>query len=74
MKFVHTSLLEIAYEDDGPRNGSPVMLLHGWPDTPRDWKGVAQAINAQVLDFEESKRFWYQWLQCIDGGAEAVDL
>ena len=40
MKFVHTALLEIAYEDDGPRDGSPVMLLHGWPDAPRGWNGV----------------------------------
>jgi pimeloyl-ACP methyl ester carboxylesterase len=22
--------------------------------------------------FEQSRRFWYQWFQCIDGGAEAV--
>src|SRR5882672_12564318 len=46
MKFVQTSLLEIAYEDEGPRDGSPVMLLHGWPDAPRGWNGVAQAIQA----------------------------
>jgi pimeloyl-ACP methyl ester carboxylesterase len=26
----------------------------------------------KVPDFEQSKRFWYQWLQCIDGGIEAV--
>ncbi len=25
-----------------------------------------------VPDFEQSKRFWYQWLLCIDGGREAV--
>jgi pimeloyl-ACP methyl ester carboxylesterase len=159
LKFVHTSLLEIAYEDDGPTGGSPVMLLHGWPDAPRGWNGVAQAIHAagwrtivpslrgspptrflsegtprfgaavalaqdaidladalgldrfavvghdwgaraaytmaalfperltalaalslgfqsrgifKVPDFKQSKRFWYQWLQCIDDGAEAV--
>jgi len=47
LKFVHTSLLEIAYEDDGPRDGSPVMLLHGWPEAPRGWNGVAQAIRAK---------------------------
>ena len=159
MKFVQTSLLEIAYEDDGPRDGSPVMLLHGWPDAPRGWNGVAQALQAAgfrtivpylrglpptrflsratprfgaavalaqdaieladalgldrfavvghdwgaraaytlgalfperlsvlaalslgyqprgiftVPDFQQSKRFWYQWLLCIDGGAEVV--
>jgi pimeloyl-ACP methyl ester carboxylesterase len=26
----------------------------------------------KIPDFEPSKRFWYQWFQCIDGGAEAV--
>ena len=25
-----------------------------------------------VPDFEQSRRFWYQWFQCIDGGAEAI--
>ena len=25
-----------------------------------------------VPDFEQSKRFWYQWLLCTDGGAETV--
>ena len=44
--MVHTSVLEIAYEDDGPRDGSVVMLLHGWPDAPRGWHGVAQALQA----------------------------
>jgi pimeloyl-ACP methyl ester carboxylesterase len=159
LKFVRTSLLEIAYEDDGPRDGRAVMLLHGWPDAPRGWNRVAQAIHAagwrtivphlrgspptrflsddtprfgaavalaqdaidladalglgrfavvghdwgaraaytiaalfperlsalaalslgyqprgifSVPDFEQSKRFWYQWLLCIDGGREAV--
>ena len=26
----------------------------------------------QVPGFPQSKRFWYQWLQCIDDGADAV--
>ena len=159
MKSVYTSLLEIAYEDEGPQDGSPVMILHGWPDAPRGWRKVAQLLHAKgwrtitpylrgtlptrflssgtprfgatvalaqdaidladalglvrfavvghdwgaraaytlealfperlsslaalsigyqprgvfkVPDFEQSKRFWYQWLQCIPGGAEKV--
>ena len=47
------------------------MLLHGWPDAPRGW--WLKPLMLKVPDFEQSKRFWYQWLQCIDGGAEAVD-
>jgi len=26
----------------------------------------------KIPDFEQSRRFWYQWFQCIDEGAEAV--
>lgn len=26
----------------------------------------------RVPDFEQPRRFWYQWFQCIDGGSEAV--
>jgi len=159
LKFIQTSVLEIAYEDEGPRDGRAVMLIHGWPDAPRGWNPVAQILHAEgfrtiapylrglpptrflssdrprfgagvalaqdaidladalglerfvvmghdwgaraaytmaalfperissltalslgyqprgifrVPEFEQSKRFWYQWLLCIDGGAEAV--
>jgi pimeloyl-ACP methyl ester carboxylesterase len=40
-----TALLEIAYADDGPRDGAPVLLLHGWPDSPRTWREVASRLN-----------------------------
>jgi len=46
VKSVHTALLEVAYEDDGSRDGSPVMLLRGWPDAPRGWNGVARALHS----------------------------
>jgi pimeloyl-ACP methyl ester carboxylesterase len=39
-----TELLEIAYADDGPRDGPPVLLLHGWPDSPRTWREVASRL------------------------------
>jgi len=26
----------------------------------------------KVPDFDQSRRFWYQWFQCTDGGAESV--
>jgi pimeloyl-ACP methyl ester carboxylesterase len=29
-----TDQLEIAYADAGPCDGQPVLLLHGWPDSP----------------------------------------
>jgi pimeloyl-ACP methyl ester carboxylesterase len=159
MNSVRTDLLEITYEQSGPNEGPPALLLHGWPDAPRGWKKVARHLHAEgwrtivpylrgsrptrflygdtprfagavalaqdaidladalKLDrfavvghdwgaraaytmaalfperltkvaalslayqprgafalpgFEQSRRFWYQWFQCIDGGAEAV--
>jgi pimeloyl-ACP methyl ester carboxylesterase len=42
---VTTDLLEISYEDTGPRDGPPVLLLHGWPDSPRTWRDVAALLN-----------------------------
>jgi pimeloyl-ACP methyl ester carboxylesterase len=41
---VRTRLLEIAYNESGPSDGLPVILLHGWPSDPHDWDGVAPAL------------------------------
>jgi pimeloyl-ACP methyl ester carboxylesterase len=46
MKSIQTDLLEIAYEDEGPHNGAPVLLLHGWPDGPCGWHRVASRLRA----------------------------
>jgi pimeloyl-ACP methyl ester carboxylesterase len=159
MNALRTDLLEIMFEQSGPEEGRPVLLLHGWPDAPRGWSGVAHHLHAEgwrtitpylrgsrptrflredtirfagavalaqdaidladglrldrfavighdwgarvaytlaalfperitaiaalalgyqprgvftVPDFHQSMRFWYQWFQCVDGGAEAV--
>lgn len=39
-KFVQTSKLVISYEEHGPLGGHPLILLHGWPDSPRTWDAV----------------------------------
>ena len=36
-----TRVLEIAYEQRGPHDGYPVILLHGFPDDVRAWDAVA---------------------------------
>jgi pimeloyl-ACP methyl ester carboxylesterase len=159
MPSIRTSVLEIFYEDTGPRDGPPVLMLHGWPEAPRGWTRVAVRLNGigfrtiipylrgsqptrflspdtprcgsavalaqdaidlvgalnldrvvvvghdwgaraaytmsalfperltavaalalgyqprgifKVPDFEQSKRFWYQWFLCTDGGVEKV--
>ena len=44
MKTVRTAVLEIAYEEHGPADGSPVILLHGWPSDPHDYDEVAPPL------------------------------
>jgi pimeloyl-ACP methyl ester carboxylesterase len=46
MDFVTTPVLRIAYEDSGPKDGVPVLLLHGWPDDPLTYAEVTPALNA----------------------------
>jgi pimeloyl-ACP methyl ester carboxylesterase len=45
LKRVRTKALEIAYEESGPPDGAPVLLLHGWPYDPRTYDGVAPRLN-----------------------------
>jgi pimeloyl-ACP methyl ester carboxylesterase len=34
MKTIRTEVLDIAYFDEGPQDGGPLLLLHGWPESP----------------------------------------
>jgi pimeloyl-ACP methyl ester carboxylesterase len=45
VRYVQTSLLNLAYEERGPTSGFPVVLVHGWPDDIRTWDGVAARLN-----------------------------
>lgn len=40
VKSVNTDILQIAYEEAGPADGKPVIMMHGFPDDPRIWDGV----------------------------------
>jgi pimeloyl-ACP methyl ester carboxylesterase len=45
--FVETPVLRIAYEEHGPSNGIPIILLHGFPDDVRAFDGaVAPLVRA----------------------------
>jgi pimeloyl-ACP methyl ester carboxylesterase len=45
MNCIRTDILEIAFEEGGPPDGTPVLLLHGWPDAPRGWNEVASRLQ-----------------------------
>ena len=47
VQTVRTPTLEIAYHENGPPAGVPVILLHGWPSDPHDFDDVAAALAAQ---------------------------
>jgi pimeloyl-ACP methyl ester carboxylesterase len=44
IKHVRTPSLEIALEEYGAPTGVPVILLHGFPDDPRAYDGVVNAL------------------------------
>lgn len=60
MKSIKTAVLEIAYEDERPRDGHPVFLLHGWPDAPRGWSPVAGRLQANG---------WRTIIPCLRGSS-----
>jgi pimeloyl-ACP methyl ester carboxylesterase len=43
---VRTATLDIAYEASGRENGTPVVLLHGFPDDPRAYDGALDGLDA----------------------------
>jgi pimeloyl-ACP methyl ester carboxylesterase len=49
IKVVQTPSLMLAYEEAGPADGTPVVLLHGFPYDPRCYDDVAPALAAHGL-------------------------
>src|SRR5258705_331652 len=47
MNRIRTDILKIAFEEGGPPDGIPVLLLHGWPDSPRGWNEVSRRLQAE---------------------------
>jgi pimeloyl-ACP methyl ester carboxylesterase len=58
---VRTPSLEIAYEESGPADGAPVVLLHGFPDDPRAYDGAVPALAANGC------RLLVPWLRGFGG-------
>ena len=46
IKHVKTDVLDIAYAEEGPANGKPVLLLHGWPYDIHSFVDVAPLLAA----------------------------
>jgi pimeloyl-ACP methyl ester carboxylesterase len=49
LKKVRTAVAEIYYLEDGPTDGSPVFLLHGFPDDPGGFDSVVTHIGGHGL-------------------------
>lgn len=49
LKTVRTRTLEIGYLESGDPDGTPVILLHGWPSDVHDWDGVAPMLAGQGM-------------------------
>ena len=47
IKHARTSVLDIAYEESGPADGAPVLLMHGFPYDPRAYDDVVPLLAAQ---------------------------
>ncbi|TAJ24219.1 MAG: alpha/beta hydrolase [Reyranella sp.] len=56
-KTIRTDVLEIAYEEHGPQDGPPVILLHGFPYDVRAYDEVAPALAA------DGNRVLVPWLR-----------
>ena len=47
LKRIRAGVLEIAYEESGPADGAPVLLMHGWPYDVRDYDEVVPLLAAK---------------------------
>ena len=47
IKQVRTGVLDIGYAEDGPKDGTPVVLLHGWPYDIHAYVDVAPLLAAK---------------------------
>lgn len=44
-QFIETSLLRVGYEVTGPGDGTPVIIVHGWPDDVRTWDALLPTLH-----------------------------
>jgi len=49
MPFARTRFVHIEYEEHGPTDELPLILLHGFPDSLRTWDRVIDNLNSDRL-------------------------
>lgn len=47
MNFVDTPVLRVGYQEWNPAGDRAIVLVHGWPDSPRCWAGVAPVLASE---------------------------
>src|SRR3977135_769862 len=47
IKQINAGVLNVGYAEDGPADGSPVILLHGWPYDIYSFVDVAPLLAAK---------------------------
>lgn len=48
LKFIDTPRGRFSYRESGPSDGTPFMMLHGWPESSYCWKGVSEHLKPGV--------------------------
>ena len=84
-KFIDTSLLRVGYQEFNPTSPNVVILLHGWPDSPRTWKGVipylvdagyrviVPALRGAGLKVPVTPDgAFYVWIDCSDVASDSM--
>jgi hypothetical protein len=81
-EWLHHNLRRTFPYEWGRLRGPQIYLARGvhhcgTVSATRCWVGYAfrllsSPVVFKVPDFQQWQRFWYQWFQCVEGGAEAV--
>ena len=45
IRKINTPVVQQAYELSGPTDGESLLLVHGWPDSPRTWDKVLPLLH-----------------------------
>ncbi len=47
MRFVEANGIRTAYIEEGPKNGEPIIFLHGFSASKRDYKNIIQELSGE---------------------------